>query len=480
MGPPACDHDAVTTRWRGPGPEVLLALDRTSREALWQQVQRQLRDAIRSGRLAAGERLPSSRELARQLGVSRGVVVASYDQLHAEGYLRTRPGAAVEVARSVVAAAPEPAPSPRPTSGFDVDFEYGVPDLGRFPRGDWAWALGEACRVATDEDLGDEHGGGSRELRMVLAAYARRVRASRVDPDHVVVVPAFRHGLHLVLACMAGVGVDAVALEDPGPADHPAMVHRHGLRVVDVPVDEDGLDVARLARSGARAVVVTPAHQSPTGVLLSPSRRHALLAWARAVDGFVIEDDYDAEFRYDRAPVGSVQGLGPDRVIALGSVSKTLAPTIRIGWIAVPPALLAPVLQEKRLATRGAPGIDQRALALLIESGRFDRHIRRMRTIYARRREVLADVLARVAPSVEVSGIAAGCHAVVALPGSHRTDAEVAAACAERRVGVYPLHRYRRAAGSPTPPRLVLGFGNVAEHAIAQGLTTIGDLLGPS
>jgi GntR family transcriptional regulator/MocR family aminotransferase len=290
----------------------------------------------------------------------------------------------------------------------------------------------------------------------------------------VVVCPGFRHGLNIVCRALVEVGVGCAAVEEPGPIDHDLIAARSGLDVVRALVDERGIDVDQVAATAARVVIVTPAHQSPTGVLLAPERRHALVEWARRVDGFIIEDDYDAEFRYDRQPVGSMQGLAPDRVIAMGSVSKTLAPTIRIGWIACPPGLRTAVAREKQLLGRGAPGLDQLALAALVESGRYDRHLRHMRGVYGRRRQVLVDTLDQHAPDIAVTGLAAGCHAVLRLPDG-TDEATVVAAARQRSIGVYPLSRY---CAGPHPPGLVIGFGNVSETAIRRGIKAIADLLG--
>ena len=464
----------MTVDWSRDGPELLLGLERSSGLPLARQLQERLRDAIRSGRLERGERLPASRALAAQLGVSRGVVVDTYAQLESEGYLRSAQGSGTVVASGgAEIPAPEPHPPTRPR--YDVDFEYGVPDMRSFPMRDWLWAMGVAGRTATAADLGDELGAGSAQLRAVLAAYLRRVRGAVADPDAVVVCAGFRYGLNLVLRALLAEGVTTVAVEDPGPVDHDEIARRSGMRVVPVPVDELGLDVAALARTPARVVVTTPAHQAPTGVVLAPERRHALVEWANAVDGFVVEDDYDAEFRYDRQPVGAVQGLAPDRVLAMGSTSKTLSPTLRMGWLICPPRLREAVGVEKQLLGRGAPGLDQLALAALMESGRFDRHLRQMRTLYKRRREALVSSLAGYASDVAVTGLAAGCHAVLRLP-SGVTEESAVEGCAARSVAVYGMSRYRSDRGTE-PAELVLGFGNVRETAIADAVRRVGPLL---
>ncbi|MDI2125647.1 PLP-dependent aminotransferase family protein [Yinghuangia seranimata] len=461
--------------WSSSPPELLLAVDRTSSRPLRAQVEHGLRDAIRTGRLRVGERLPSTREFARALGLSRGLVQECYAQLLAEGYLVTRAGSATRVAAGAVAQT-GPAPSSGETPRLTVDFRTGVPDLRSFPVDDWLWATREAARTLPTAalDYGDPR--GSAALREVLAAYLRRVRAAAADPEHIVVCGGYAQGLTLALHVLARGGVRTVAYENPGsPVAVGEAAAAAGLRAVPVPVDEHGLDVDALAATDARAVVVTPAHQWPTGVLLAPERRLALLAWARDRDAVVIEDDYDAEFRYDREPVGALQGLAPDLVIAIGTVSKSLVPALRIGWMVCPPHLAGPVTEHKHRSDRGSPTLDQHALARLIESGRFDRHLRRMRTTYALRRTALLDALAEHAPGVRVTGLAAGFHAVAHLPEGVDEQAVVAAAKA-RSVGLYGMSG-QHASHSATPPRLVLGFGNVGERAIAEGVAAVGDLL---
>ncbi|MFJ9538655.1 PLP-dependent aminotransferase family protein [Streptomyces sp. NPDC101225] len=466
----------MPVQWAGLSPELLLTVDRDSGERLCAQLEGQLRDAIRSGRVQAGERLPSSRELARILGLSRGLVQDCYAQLQAEGYLVTRVGSATRVAACApvepVPAAPRPPTRPRTVA----DFRHGVPDLASFPVADWLWATREAARTlpTADLDYGDPR--GSPALREVVAGYLRRVRGAAADPARTVVCSGYAQGLNLALRALAGTGVRVVAYEDPGgPGTARAAARASGLTAVPVPVDASGVDVRALDATGARAVIVTPAHQWPTGVVLAPDRRHALTEWARRRDAYVVEDDYDAEFRYDREPVGSLQGLAADRVICVGTVSKSLAPALRLGWLVCPPALAGPLADLKRIADRGSPALDQLALARLIESGRYDRHLRRMRTTYAGRRTTLVAALAQHAPAVGLSGLAAGFHAVAHLPAGVEEQAVVAAA-RERGVGLYGMSECRTSKAT-TPPQLVLGFGNVTEHAITEGIGRVAELL---
>jgi GntR family transcriptional regulator / MocR family aminotransferase len=328
-------------QWSGLSPELLVRLDRSASQPLRAQLEACLRDAIRTGRLRGGERLPSSRGLARELGVSRGLVQECYSQLLAEGYLTSRTGSATRVADiggqpgSVVPhgtpgfAAPAgqpPAsqPAARQPIALIADFRPGLPDLSSFPRGDWAWAVREACGTVPSADLGYGDPHGSAVLRDVLAGYLARVRAACAEPDRMIIGSGAAQGTNLVLRALARQGgVDCVAFEDPGYGNTRTdetvrAAAAIGLRVVHVPVDEDGLVLSALETSGAQAVVVTPAHQSPTGVVMSSARRHGLLEWTRSNDTYVLEDDYDSEFRYDREPVGVLQGLAPDRVFLLG------------------------------------------------------------------------------------------------------------------------------------------------------------------
>jgi GntR family transcriptional regulator/MocR family aminotransferase len=470
----------VAVQWSGLGPGVLLAIERQSGQSLRSQLADGLRDAIRIGRLRTGERLPSSRELARELGVSRGLVQECYEQLQAEGYLISQVGSATRVASNAHPVPDPPMLEPVPPTRLIADFRSGTPDLASFPRTDWAWATREACRTAATADLDYGDPRGLAELRDVLAAYLRRVRAAAADPARIVVCTGYTQGLGLVARTLRRFGARAVAFEDPGYGDVDASesiraARAAGLRTVHVPVDEHGLDVQALAASGADAVVVTAAHQSPTGVVLAPQRRHALVEWADRNNAYVIEDDYDSEFRYDREPVGVVQGLAPDHVFLIGTTSKALAPAVRLGWILAPLGLAEAVREEKLISDRGSSGLDQLAVATLLKSGRYDRHLRRMRVTYGRRRDALGTALAQHAAHIKLTGLAAGFHAVAHLPAGADERAVVRAA-AQRSVGLYGMSQFR-ADGAPTPPQLVLGFGNLGERAIGTGIATIADLL---
>jgi GntR family transcriptional regulator/MocR family aminotransferase len=301
------------------------------------------------------------------------------------------------------------------------------------------------------------------------------VRGTAASAEQTVICTGFAQGLNLVLQALADDGVRQVAIEDPGDEEHRSACLRVGVEAVPVPIDEQGIDVEALAATRVRAVILTPTHQFPTGTALAPERRQALLAWANERDATVIEDDYDAEFRYDRNPVGALQALAPERVALLGTVSKSLAPALRLGWVACPDRLLESVAEGKRVSDRGSPALDQLALAALIESGRYDRHLRRMRRVYAARRDLLVQALGHHAPEVALRGLAAGFHAVACLD-DHADEQAIIEQARTRSIGLYGMSMYR-ASHDPTPPRIVLGFGNLSDDAIEHGIAAIADLL---
>ncbi|HEY4894929.1 MAG TPA: PLP-dependent aminotransferase family protein, partial [Solirubrobacteraceae bacterium] len=259
-----------------------------------------------------------------------------------------------------------------------------------------------------------------------------------------------------------------------------AILAEHGAELLGLRVDEQGARVDQLAALAARsgpidAVLVTPAHQSPMGVAMAPARRAALLAWAGATGGLIFEDDYDAEYRYDRAPLGALQGLAPDRVVYMGTVSKTLAPAIRLGWLVLPSRLRDRVTAQKTLADHGSPTIDQLALARLIEGGDYDRHLRQARRRYRARRDALVEALATNLPEARVTGVAAGLHAIVRL-GRPFDALALMRAAAERSLGVYPLG-FAYIDPRPADDGLVLGYANLAEPAIAEGVRRLAEVL---
>ena len=458
------------------GPELLLEIDRTSRLTLRAQLEARLREAVRSGRLATGTRLPASRALAHDLGVSRRLIVDVYAQLLAEGYLRTRPGGGTFVA-DAGATSPIPAPGP-PPARLSLDFFPGNPDLSGFPRGPWLRALRAVVRGAPDRALGYPDPAGAPELRRALAGHLGRVRGVVADTEAIIVCSGAAQALALIARALGGAGI---AVEDPCLPQHRAILAGQGARLAALGVDGDGArvqDLERATGAGRRvsAVLVTPAHQAPTGVALAPARRARLLAWATQTGGLVIEDDYDAEFRYDRAPLAAMQGLAPAQVAYLGTVSKTLAPALRIGWMVLPAALRDRVLSQRAVTDHGCPTIDQLALAHLLESGEYDRHLRQARRRYRARRDALAGAVAEHLPGATVTGLAAGLHALVRLNRDFDGPALMRAA-SRRSVGVYPLG-LSYAEPRPVHDGLILGYANLAEPAIAEGIRRLSLALG--
>jgi GntR family transcriptional regulator / MocR family aminotransferase len=457
--------------------EVLLSVSRDGSGTLGSQVEEQLRRAIRDGSLRAGERVPSTRDLARQLGVSRRIAVDAYAQLAAEGYLVLRQGARPRVSDApAVPATPQAsalAPPPLPR----YDFRPSVPDVSTFPRTAWLRSLREAVTAIADADLGYGDFCGVAELRSALAGYLGRVRGVVAGPSRVVVTCGYSQALGLTCRALAAAGAKRVAIEDPCNPEQREIVARAGLEPVPVGVDEFGVRVDELARADTDAAVLTPAHQHPTGVLLTGERRTALLAWLRERDAIVIEDDYDAEYRYDRAAVGALQGLEPDRVVYAGSASKTLAPALRIGWLVVPPAMLDAITDEKRLADMGTARIEQLAFADFIARGELDRHLRRMRVRYRARRDTLVEALAEALPEATVRGIAAGLHATVELPEGDDEQAILAEA-RRRRVEVDAIGEYR--AGSHGPPTLLIGYAQTPEPTIRAGIRELAEAVSAS
>ncbi|MEV4560402.1 PLP-dependent aminotransferase family protein [Kitasatospora sp. NPDC049285] len=436
-----------------------------------------VRAAVRDGRLATGTRLPSSRALAADLGIARNTVAEAYTQLAAEGWLTSRQGSGTVVAER----GPQPAPSSappglRPQPAVPFNLVPGTPDLTRFPRGPWLAAARRALNAAPHDAFGYGDPRGRIELRRALAGYLARVRGVRTDPERLLVCSGYTQGLGLLCAALREHGLASVAVEEYGLPPHHEIITAAGAAVRPLPLDEGGARTAELARTDAGLAILTPAHQFPTGVPLRAGRRAAAVAWARQTGGYVLEDDYDGEFRYDRQPIGAMQALDPDRVVYAGTASKSLAPALRLAWLALPAALVEPVAARKQLAGGQNGVLDQLTLAELITSGDYDRHIRRSRQLLRRRRDRLVAVLAERAPAVRVTGINAGLHAVLELPPGSLTEAEL-----QRHAGWLGLsvntRSWCRAAGAPpapdAPPALVIGYGTPPEHAFEGALDAL-------
>lgn len=450
---------------------LLLRLDREAETPLHEQIERSVRADIRAGRLVAGTRLPSTRGLAAELGVSRGVVSEAYGQLAAEGYLLAGQGAPTRVALTVrTQAARPPARSLQPSFAYRLD--PGLPDLAGFPRDRWLRSLRAAWREAPIDAVDYPDPRGVPSLREALAEYLGRVRGAAADPEHLIVCTGFSQGLSLIARWLRDRGVERVALEDPGWHTQRLIVEQAGIEVVPVAVDDEGLRVEDLEATDAAAVVVTPSHQFPTGRVLSSERRAALIEWAERGERLIVEDDFDAELRYDRAGVGALQGLAPERVAYIGSASKRLVPGMRLGWMLTPSWLGWPLISVKTIEDRGSETIGQLALQDFIARGELDRHLRRMRLRYRRRREALMESLSHHLPDARVEEGAAGLYELAELPADIVEPGLISAA-AERGVALegLALHRFRPGG----PPGLVLGFGGLPEPAIEQGIRLVAE-----
>jgi len=452
---------------------LLVMLRHDGHAPLHRQIETSIREAIRAGRLPRGSSLPPSRALAADLGISRGVVVEAYQQLTAEGYLASQSGGYTRVAagpaRAAAALPQERAPRPA------IDLSYGRADVSSFPRAAWLRSIRAALADAPNEVFGYLSGRGVPQLRTAMAGYLNRVRGTVADPEQMVICTGYAQGVTLLMGVLAARGARRLALEDPSSNDDALPAARAaGLDVVGIPVDSDGIRVDALRDSGADAVILTPSHQWPTGSVLSARNRAAVVRWAAERGAVIVEDDYDAEYRYDRTPVGAVQGLAPEHVVYAGSASKTLAPGLRLGWFVLPAHLTEPMAAAKIAADRGSAAMEQMALADFVTRGEFDRHLRRMRPVYRRRRDALLAALARHLPWLEPDGVSAGLHLVTWLP-PHLDETAVVAAARRAGVGLDAVGPYR--ISNPGPGGLIFGYATVSERAIAEGVATLAEVI---
>ena len=433
-----------------------------------------IRSAIRSGRLASGAGIPSSRSLAADLGLSRSTVVAAYEQLVAEGYLRSAHGSATRVASLRT-----PSPPAAETDFFGPsplhDFRPGEPDGSSFPRTRWLRSIRRVLSESADPVLGYADPRGVPELRAALSSYLGRTRTVDANPSAIRIVGGYGAGLGFLADTFRRRGIERVAIEDPMLPFYTHVLRTCGLTTVPIPIDAEGIDIDQLRRSDVGAAVVTPAHQYPTGVTMSARRRTELVDWALDRSAWIIEDDYDGEFRYDRRPIGSLQGLSPDCVIYAGTTSKSLSPALRLGWLVVPEQLRNDLLHVTSVRG-GVSAIDQLALADFIERGELDRHVRLMRTTYRRRNDELRNMLAEVAPWLDLSEGAAGLHLMARLASPDLDEATVLAAADAASVGLFGLTTHHRsdAAGAG----FAIGFSRPPEHHFPTALEQLGQVLG--
>ncbi|MGC9540343.1 PLP-dependent aminotransferase family protein [Streptomyces sp. UG1] len=441
---------------------------------------RALREAVRGGRLAPGTRLPPYRSLAADLGVARNTVADAYAELVAEGWLTARQGSGTRVAERAEPlrrARPVTRKTPSRARGPRHDLRQGTPDASAFPRTDWLASYRRALQQAPNEVFGPGDPAGRLELREALTEYLARARGVRTEPGRIVICSGFAHALRLLFG--EGVLRGPLAVEAYGLGFHRELLAAEGVRTVPLPLDDDGARVDRLARE--RAVLLTPAHQFPTGGPLHRERRAAVVDWARARGGVILEDDYDGEFRYDRKPVGAVQGLDPERVIFIGSVSKSLSPAVRLGWMVLPERYVDDVLAAKGEREAWASVLDQLSLADFIASGAYDRHVRRMRQRYRSRRDRLVAALAEHAPHIEVTGVSAGLHAVLRLPPGTERSTVKAATWQGIALDGLAAFRHPEATEPDMPVRdgIVVGCATPSEHAYEAALEALCRALPP-
>jgi GntR family transcriptional regulator/MocR family aminotransferase len=455
-----------------------LQLDRSSAPArdLTGWLAQELRTAISDGRLRPDAAVPPSRTLATELGVSRGVVVQAYQRLIDEGLLVTRPGSGTTVAAGT--AHPDrlpPAPDSAPTE-VRFNLSPGLPDLAAFPRTAWLRAERAVLQQVRADQLGYGDPRGSVVLREQLARWLARTRGLRVEANDIIVVAGVAQALALLAQKLVADRSPRIAVEDPGSRGTREELRYWGMDPVPVPVDEDGMDGTALAATDVRAALLTPAHQFPTGAVLGPERRRAIVTWARDTGGVIIEDDYDAEHRYDRAPVPALQASAPDHVAHTGSTSKTLAPGLRLGWLVPPRHLYDDLVRAKYHNDLGSPALGQLVLAQMLATGGHDRHLRAVRTRQRARRDAVVDAVRRYLPSARIEGVAAGLHVLLTFPTAAQDldDAALARTLAANGVLVQPLsgHRVR-----PGPPGLILGYAALSPDRLRQAVQVMAGAL---
>jgi GntR family transcriptional regulator/MocR family aminotransferase len=461
---------------------VDLHLDFDSAAGRRSGLERALRDAVRAGRLAPGVRLPSTRTLSAELRLSRGTVSAAYDQLVAEGYFVARRGSGTEVAELEQHAA-NTAPSPTRAAAPRHNLKPGSPDVTTFPTAAWLRSVRRALNAAPADVYGYGDARGRLELRTALAEYLGRARGVLAEPEQIVITSGYVQALALLVTVLRRAGTDTIAMEDPSLPFHREVVRRAGASVAALPVDDRGARTDLLAAGtlpSVGAVVVTPAHQYPTGATLHPARRRTLLDWARTRGGLVVEDDYDGEFRYDRQPVGALQGTAPDHVAYVGTASKTLGPGVRLGWIVPPRHLVEPISEAKLYADMHTESLGQLALTDLITSHTYDRHIRVCRLRYRRRRDLLLDRLesrpANPAPGYSLHGVAAGLHALISLPATGPDEQQLLARAAEQDVALEGMSDHWHGEG-PRTGGLIVGYGSCTARAYPAALDALASVL---
>lgn len=448
------------------GPvDALFRLDRSLPKA--RAVERAIREAIAQGDLLPGARLPATRDLAAEIGIARNTVVAAIDNLVAEGVLEARPRTGIFIARTTLPT--QRAASATPTERPRYDLRPGRPEHGSFPAARW---LAATRRSSSSGNAFDGAGAGAFELRSQLAAYLGRARGVETTAEAIVICAGFRTACTLLAAALAARGCTTIAIEDPSLPGIDRPWRASGLDVADLVVDDDGADIGQLG-NGIDAVLLTPSHQFPIGGALAPARRQSVIDWAVRNGSYIIEDDYDGEFRFDRRPIAALQRSAPEQVIYVGSASKTLDPGLRLGWLALPNDLVQPVTEASEELTGGAAIINQLALADLIRTGEYERHVRRQRREYGRRRAHLQRALREAGN--DVPGIPAGLHALIPINEDQDIRAHEHAGAGLGNVAVHTLARYTR--NHPRRPAIIVGFATPSRTQFDPAVDALVELL---
>ena len=448
---------------------LFLDIDHSPGARIRSQLEEALRREIQEGRLRAGTKLPPTRTLARELGISRSVVVEVYGQLAADGFIEAVQGAGTRVRALAPPAAQElRSVTRRPLS---TAFATGLPDPAYFPQREWLRAYGSVFSGSSSQPLGCPDPRGRIELRTTLAGYLSRVRGLRTSSSQLLICNGVSQVLAVVARALLTRGSSRIGVEDPCFAPHRRLLASCGMQPVPIPVDRQGLVVEKLRQAGVDAVLVGPAHSYPSGAVLSGRRRRELVAWASEHDALIIEDDSDAEFRFERTPVGALQSLAPENVVYAGSVSKVLDPALQIGWVSSPQRLVPDLLGAKVIADDATATFGQLALARFVEEGGFARHIRRVRPRYRARRDRLLGELRAQAPELRPQGSEVGLHLFVPLPADVR-EADVIAAAKQDGLHVEgAAHHW--ADPDAGVPAVLIGYGTLNESTVERDVRTL-------
>ncbi|WP_017754082.1 MocR-like pyridoxine biosynthesis transcription factor PdxR [Calidifontibacillus oryziterrae] len=460
-----------------------IPIDRTLDIPLKRQVYEYIRKLILNGELKAGEKLPATRECASQLGISRNVVIEAFEQLLAEGYIVGRQGSGTFVAEGAFLEQRQEEQRVNQKKTEEdriekavIDFRSGIPALDMFPKKDWGRLAKEVCIEAPDSTFGYDHPEGRLELRKVLSQYLRRTRGVKCHADQIVITSGATQAFSLITKLLLSQG-DKVVIEDPITNEIQTIFTSTGATIIPIPVDEHGIRAELLSNEiKPKFIFVTPSHQFPLGSILPIQRRIQLIQFARVNQCYIVEDDYDSEFRYDGEPISSLQGLDSERVIYVGTFSKNLSPSLRLGYVVLPQALIERCKNLKWFQDLHTPSLNQMLLARFIEDGLLERHIRKMRKVYMKRREVLREALLRVfGQTIEISGDSTGLHLIVEFQEFEFTE-ELIELLFQNGIQVYPVEHHSIQKGKHVS-KLIFGYGNLSEKKIREGISRFGEIL---